>query len=90
MYISITLRMIKLNPNSVNEYSYLYIVTPRAIIHIDDLITLYNDMCNNISYRLENLLNHVEGSGLIFDSISEFLVTYHKVQIKNLTGFTTP
>ena len=86
-YVSLNIRMVKLNNNSPNEFTNTGITTPRSIISLQDLDLVYTNIQKYIDERLENLLNHVEGSGLVLDSITELKFCYHRVQIKNITGY---
>ena len=86
-YLSMNIRMIKLNTNSPNEFTNTGITTPRSIISLEDLDSVYINIQKYVDDRLENLLNHVEGSGLILDSITELKFCYHRVQIRNITGY---
>ena len=86
-YLTLNIRMIKLNTNTPNEFTNTGITTPRSIISLEDLDTVYINIQKYIDERLENLLNNVEGSGLILDSITELKFCYHRVQIRNVTGY---
>ena len=87
-YMSLDFRMIKLSPLAPTEFTHTGITTPRQIIDLDGLNNSFIDIVQYFLTRLRNLLDETEKSGLTLDRITELKASYHRVQIKNLSGST--
>ena len=87
LYLNITLKMSKIHINEGESIQPIHIVSPRYILRIDELQSVFKIILQLLTDRIETVLLDTSGSGLTVDSISLLQISYHKVIKRQSLGY---
>ena len=87
LYFNITLKMSKIHINEGESIQPMHIVSPRYILRIGELQSVFKIILQLLTDRIETVLLDTSGSGLTVDSISLLEINYHKVIKRQSLGY---
>ena len=87
LFFNITLKMSKIHINEGESIQPMHIVSPRYILRIGELQSVFKIILQLLTDRIETVLLDTSGSGLTVDSISLLQISYHKVIKRKSLGY---